>query len=140
MRPSGTSLELGSPAGAIGWNRWVVVAGRLLLASLLLASPGALGADYLADLPDLPLMAGLVERAEGRLVFDKPEGRIVDVRASGRVAPDEVRAFYASALPALGWHSGPNDVWRREGERLTITVRRRGAVTEIRFSLAPEGR
>ena len=139
MRPSGTSLELGSPAGANGWTRWVVAAaGRLLVASVLLASPGALGADYLADLPDLPLMAGLVERAEGRLVFDKPEGRSEERRAAGPLARAAVGAFYAATLAELGWRPSGDGAYKREGEALRITVSGEDGAVTVHFSLTPD--
>ncbi len=115
-------------------------AGLAIAVGLLGMLGPAAAAGYLADVPDLPLMEGFAEQADGRLLFDKPEGRIVAVRAEGRPTPAEVRAFYGEALPALGWRPGTAGAWLREGERLTITSERRGGITEIRFSLGPETR
>ena len=67
-------------------------------------APAASGAEgFVAGTEDVPLMAGLTPVAGSSLVFDKPQGRIVEAQAKGRVSRDRVRAFYAGTLPQLGW-------------------------------------
>lgn len=102
-----------------------------LLAPLLLAA-AAHGEGFLAEVEDLPLAPGLVEQPGGTL-FETPSGRIVEATATGRVDPAQVRAFYAGALPDLGWKPGPDLTFTREDELLRIDFDG-GAV---RFSITP---
>lgn len=94
---------------------------------------------FLQDINDIPLMPGLYEVPEEGMVFDKPEGRIVEAEA----ATDSIQAvdivdFYSKALPQLGWQAeGPNS-FVREGERLRITVGERGAGRTVHFTVMPQ--
>ncbi|HYC06270.1 MAG TPA: hypothetical protein VED40_23485 [Azospirillaceae bacterium] len=85
---------------------------------------------------DLPLMPGLAAGDEA-VVFDKPDGRIVQAAASGTADPAQVLRFYADTLPQLGWTADGPGRWKREGERLDIKAERTGARTLIRFTLSP---
>lgn len=117
------------------------VAAMLMSALLVLAVPAApaaaQGPAYLADVDDLPLAPGLVEDAAGRVAFDKPEGRIVQAVASGRVDPAGVRGFYAETLPALGWRPGGDRTWTRGAETLRVNVENRDGLVVVRFAIAP---
>lgn len=95
---------------------------------------------FLSGLSDVPLMDGLVELPDRQTVFDAPDGRIVEMFAEGRLAPDRILAFYADSLPQLGWASLPSAAGElsmvRDSENLTITARA-GTPTLVRFSLHP---
>lgn len=97
---------------------------------------------YFEALPDLPVMAGLVELEAAGISFDKPGGRIVTLYATGAAAPETVADFYDETLPALGWQAIGGQSWLRDGERLTLEANRdarvRGGDTVARFTLAPE--
>lgn len=56
----------------------------------------------LTDL-DIPLMAGMEEVEAARVIFDSPEGRIIEARAEGIIEAGKVRDFYRIVLPSLGW-------------------------------------
>ncbi|MBM3553975.1 MAG: hypothetical protein FJX47_00295 [Alphaproteobacteria bacterium] len=105
---------------------------------LALGAARAEGYDWIAGLEDLPLMPGLIAKEETALVFDKPDGRIVEIDAFGGVARAEVEKFYGAALPSLGWTKIAPLRYRREGEVLTLAFHSRGAVLEVRFSIKPE--
>jgi hypothetical protein len=105
---------------------------------LLLAAPGAWAEEFVAGTEDVPMMPGLVAVAGGALVFDKPEGRIVEAQAQGRLARDKVRAFYAASLPQLGWSDAGADAWRRDNERLSIEFHGRDGALTVAFTLAPQ--
>ncbi len=103
---------------------------------------------YLEALEDVPLAPGLQEDKAEQVVFDKPDGRIVESQASGASSWVDVRAFYERNLPQLGWvmenSSGRDIVFEREGEQLEISVidEVQEAATHSRsvrlhFSLAP---
>ncbi len=95
---------------------------------------------FLEDVDDLPLPEGFAEDPAARVVFDKPEGRIVDTAASGPGKAGEVRAFYDRTLPALGWRAGPNGTWQRDDETMEMTVGQDGSQVVVRYLITPAGR
>jgi len=109
----------------------------LLLLPLALAAP-ARAADFVAGTEDVPLMPGLAPVDGATLAFDKPEGRIVEAKAHGKLARAGVRDFYGATLPQLGWSAGGGDVWRREGEVLRLDFRGRDGDLTVGFTLSPQ--
>ena len=101
-----------------------------------LAQDGSGG--FIAGIEDLPLMAGLVEDAQAGLVFDKPEGRIVEALARGPLERAAVKAFYAATLAELGWRPSDGGAYTREGEALRITVSGEDGAVTVHFSLMPD--
>ena len=80
--------------------------------------------SYIAGFEGLPLMPGLTEKAEDRVIFDTPAGRIVEATTWGAVSASSVEGFYKNTLPQLGWRGEPSKdgqlKFEREGERLSI--------------------
>jgi hypothetical protein len=113
---------------------------RQVLCLLLLLAPVAAGAAdaFLAGTEDVPLMPGLAPVEGSSVVFDKPQGRIVEAQARGRTSRDKVRAFYAATLPQLGWNAAGADVWRREGELLRLEFNGRDGNLTVGFTLSPQ--
>jgi hypothetical protein len=118
----------------------------LILAVFLVFSgvAGAFAAEsrFFSALNDVPLMPGLYELTEETVVFDKPEGRIVESSAvSETEKTNEIRAFYGSVLPELGWDaqtgSEGTDSYLRQGEKLTLTLEARDQLNIVHFSLSP---
>lgn len=95
---------------------------------------------YLADVDDLPLPPGLSEDDSARVVFDKPEGRIVEAQATGSGTPAGVEDFYAGALPALGWQARGNGAWSRGDEVLQLTISQDGPQVVVRYLITPAAR
>jgi hypothetical protein len=110
----------------------------LILALALAAAASARAADFVAGTEDVPLMPGLAPVGDAPLVFDKPEGRIVEAQARGKLARAGVRDFYGATLPQLGWSGGGADVWRREGEVLRLDFRGRDGDLTVGFTLSPQ--
>lgn len=104
---------------------------------LLAATGSARSADFVAGTEDVPLMPGLAAIAGSALVFDKPEGRIVEAQARGRLTRAKVRAFYAASLPPLGWNAAGADLWRRDAERLRLDFRGPDGDLTVGFTLSP---
>lgn len=102
--------------------------------------------SYLEDIADLPLAPGLTEETGSGLVFDKPDGRIVEAVAAGAVEPDAVVEFYLGVLPALGWQlierqtKAENEelIFEREDERFRIVIGKQAEHTDVRFELSPK--
>ncbi len=110
----------------------------MTLAVLVFGTPAAAAEKFFGAMEDLPVMSGLVEDTSARVVFDKPQGRIVQITASGDVAPSEVRRFYGEVLPQLGWTRTGAGIYRREGEVLRLRLRPGGGRVTVRFSLSPD--
>ena len=109
-----------------------------LIFLLLLAAPVAQAQDFVAGTEDVPLMPGLAAVAAAGLVFDKPEGRIVEAQARGKLSRSKVRAFYAATLPQLGWTATGANIWRREGEMLRLDFTGRDGDLTVGFTLSPQ--
>ncbi|MHA1544668.1 MAG: hypothetical protein ACTSU8_05985 [Alphaproteobacteria bacterium] len=115
----------------------------ILFAFLVFASP-ALAEDEsgLAELIGIPVMDGLTEAEDARLVFDKPGGRIVHARFGGSVSAGEVITFYRETLFQLGWvpdnesQEKTRASFTRENERLIIIITRDKPL-EVTLDLGP---
>lgn len=113
---------------------------RFLLVLALIAAPLAARADgFVPGTEDLPLMPGLVAVAGSAVVFDKPEGRIVESTAHGKVRRYAVTRFYGQTLPQLGWHhvAGTAAAWTRAGERLNLDFHGHDGDLTVGFTIAP---
>ncbi|QNM96194.1 hypothetical protein [Chitinimonas koreensis] len=111
-----------------------------LLAGLLALPCPALAADMVPGMDNVPLAPGLTAPPDAALVYDAPGGRQVEAEATGAVAVEQVRAFYAATLPQLGWTMVTPARYRREMMQLDITIqpdpmRRQTAVL---FMLMPQ--
>jgi hypothetical protein len=106
---------------------------------LALAAGPAVGADgFVPGTEDLPLMPGLVAVAGSGVVFDKPQGRIVEAQARGAVKRDAVRRFYGETLPSLGWSAAGQQRWQRDNEALAIDIKGRDGAVTVGFTLTPK--
>ena len=111
----------------------------VLFVVALLSATVTLAADrFVSGVADLPLMPGLEEIDGSAMVFSKPQGRIIEVMASGAVSRDAVRAFYDRALPQLGWRRVEANSWLREHELLRFDMRDQKKGLVIQFSLTPQ--
>ena len=89
---------------------------------------------------DLPIMPGLTENAEAAVIFDKPDGRVVQTSAFGAAQQDTIKLFYNRALPPLGWHPVKDMVFHRDGEVLKLGFEQAAspAQTTVSFTLTPQ--
>jgi hypothetical protein len=108
----------------------------LVLPLFLLALP-LRAEEFVAGTEDLPLMPGLKAVPNSGVVFDKPEGRIVEARAEGTATRAKVEAFYAASLPPLGWKAAGRNVWQRDSERLRLDFTGSGGRLAVGFTLSP---
>jgi len=111
----------------------------LLLALLLLSAVPAAAEEFVPGTEDLPLMKELSPVKGTDLVFDKPEGRIVEATARGKVTRKAVETFYAATLPQLGWKPAVSaDSWTRETEALQLDFGGRDGDLWVTFTLLPK--
>jgi len=95
------------------------------------------GPGYVPGTEDVPLMPGLAADAGTALIFDKPQGRIIEAAAHGAVSRRSVLAFYQRSLPQLGWHPAGERRFLREGERLSLDFDGSDGNLLVGFTLAP---
>ncbi|MEE8258636.1 MAG: hypothetical protein V3R20_02985 [Sphingomonadales bacterium] len=105
--------------------RFSLIAVLMVAFGLLAVVAGAEEPSNLESLVGIPVMAGLVEDLDQRIIFDKPEGRIIHVVLKGDVSLDEAFRFYQEVLYQLGWEL-PQDratrslIFNRDQEYLTV--------------------
>jgi hypothetical protein len=116
----------------------VTLRGIALLLCLMMPLGAAIADAFVPGTEDVPLMPGLVPMAGSSVVFDKPEGRIIEAQAAGKVTRAATRAFYDASLPRLGWTALGADAWRREGEVLRLDYREERGILTVGFTLSPQ--
>lgn len=92
-----------------------------LLAFLLFLAPTRAQAEtaFFDAIQDMPLMEGLIELPDQTIMFDKPQGRIIETTALiEKGTQDEVIAYYNATLPQLGWTKTTPLAFTRDGEHL----------------------
>jgi|SRR5579863_7351763 len=110
----------------------------LIAAVLLLTGPIAHAQEFVPGTEDLPLMKELVTVDGSAVVFNKPEGRIIEATARGKVSISAVRSFYGETLPQLGWNAATSiDTWTRETETLRLDFAEHDGDLWVTFSLVP---
>jgi|TARA_R110002126_G_scaffold13118_4_gene57041 hypothetical protein len=95
---------------------------------------------FFSIMPDVPVADGFSELTDSILMFDKPEGRLLDFSAqsSSQLACQGALGFYAQSLPHLGWRISKGG-FLREGERLEMRLEQQSAtLCMLNLSVRPE--
>ena len=87
---------------------------------IIVAGPVAADTPQQGWVGDLPIMQGMAIEPQLGFAFDSPEGRIVQVFATGPSENTPVISYYNAALAGLGW-AGADGRWQRDGEVLVIS-------------------
>ena len=89
--------------------------------------------QFINDLGDVPLMAGMHVDTSSHLLFETASGRVVELRAQ---VPSwaEAQAFYRETLPSLGWQEIAEMHFVREAESLQL---HQITAQSMRLHLAP---
>lgn len=116
---------LGNPAASV-YTRSVIL--RAIILFLALAAPAVAETRFLTAFEDIPIAPALQERENAAFAFGTPQGRLADALAVGATDEAGVRAWYAAALPALGWSLEDDRsaamAFVRGRERLTLSFSR----------------
>jgi hypothetical protein len=112
--------------------------------ALIWAAPAFADVRYFTQIEDVPIAPGLAETGD-RYEFADAGARIIGASAEGRAEAEEARAFYQSALPALGWalsvgSGGENaNVFVRGREQLSLSLHQRGEelLLEVQLFIRP---
>ena len=108
-----------------------------LLAIAVIFTGAARAQQFVPGTEDVPLMRELAPIKDSDIVFDKPEGRIIEASARGKVTKAAVKNFYASTLPELGWKAS-GESWTREMETLHLDFSGRDGDLWVTFTLLPK--
>lgn len=92
---------------------------------------------FVAGTEDIPLMPGLSIVKGAGVVFDTPQGRIVEAYAEGPSSRKAVLDFYKETLPQLGWKAAGPTSFRREGELLRLELYEKQGALTVRFYISP---
>ena len=110
----------------------------LLVCLVVLPMTGAWAGGFLSVYEDLPLPTQLTEIPGSALAFDSQDGRIVTAEAKGRTSADQIRKFYASTLPQLGWTQDAPLHFHREQEALSLDITDTpGGGAAVKFTISP---
>lgn len=117
----------------------------LVTGLFLLSSACVFGAEasprFLSAMADIPLVPGFEEMEADSVLFDKPDGRIVEAYALGpSKGADIVLAYYKSVLPRFGWREERTGVFIRSAERITIETAQKEGKIVIRYRISPRNR
>jgi len=93
---------------------------------------------FLVGHEDLPLLAGLVQTADSMMVYDVPQGRVVEAFAQTESGASKVFKAYGDALPQMGWKAKSPRKFVRKDETLTFEVISEGHPTVIRILLTSD--
>ena len=103
---------------------------------IILARPVAADTPQQGWVGDLPIMQGMAIEPQLGFAFDSPEGRIVQVFATGPSENAAVIRYYNAALAGLGW-AGADGRWQRDGEVLVISQVKMASGRLWRIRLSP---
>lgn len=59
--------------------------------------------DFITDFGDVPLMKGLKELDDERVIFDTEAGTIAETVLVGKTSAADIQTFYTESLKQLGW-------------------------------------
>ncbi|MCB1532858.1 MAG: hypothetical protein KDJ35_08310 [Alphaproteobacteria bacterium] len=94
---------------------------------------------FFSAIPDLPIMPGLRELPDQTVVFDKAQGRIVEsVAFIESQFEEEVRRYYQTTLPQLGWVAAGDLDYVRAEERLHLSFERIEDERFLHVRIAPQ--
>ena len=94
---------------------------------------------FINILGDVPLMTGLNVDYDSVLIFDKPEGRFIELIAvmDQKTNPHDVQSYYQRSLPMLGWQKIATRHYQREQDILTFSFKQNENNWITEFILKP---
>jgi hypothetical protein len=112
----------------------ITIIGFFLLSTLPALAAGTV---YSTVLDDLPLMQGMSERPDDTVVFDNPNGRIVEFSTQTTASAAAVKDFYTHILTPLGWRAVDATHFIRDKEKLKLDFEKKGDETIVHFAVTP---
>lgn len=116
--------------------RLLLLTAGMMMATMVAAGPASAETLQQRWVGDLPIMQGMSIEPQLGFAFDSPEGRIVQIFATGPSETGPVIRYYNEALSGLGW-DGRDGQWKRNDEALVISQVEMASGTLWRIRLSP---
>jgi hypothetical protein len=124
--------------------------GWCLFANSTLSNAQDVTEEMLSDM-DIPLMSGLFENPDERMVFDSLEGNIINAQAQGKVMAVQAYEYYRIVLPSLSWKIVEDKESNmkcedealyclrayREQENLIVLFKTKNQTTIVNYAISP---
>lgn len=106
--------------------------------SVSLSAQAESNVAFFSSLEDVPIAPGISELQEQTVLYDKPEGRIIESVASmNEVSQSSVLSFYHRTLPQMGWNKISGTRFYRETEFLDIVFENNDGQNFVRVLVKP---
>ena len=94
--------------------------------------------DFIYGLDDIPVYKNMRYVENSNVLFDKIDGRFVSSEMVGKYEIKEIKIFYNSVLPNLGWKKVKENIFERGTEFLEIKLKSTGTSSTVQFSIYPK--
>ena len=94
--------------------------------------------EFVYGLEEIPVYKEMEYVDESNVLFDKINGRFVSSEIIGDYNVQEIKSYYSSVLPNLGWHKINESLFERGREYLEISVLEENSMSKVKFSIFPK--
>ncbi len=104
----------------------------------LLLSFSVAAEEFVYGIDDIPVYQEMKYVKNSNVLFDKIEGRFVSSEMEGNYSIGDIKKFYNSVLPNLGWEKVDEYLFQRGDEYLEIKLQSTNSNSKIKFSIYPK--
>ena len=97
-----------------------------------------LASEFVYGLEEIPVYKEMEYVDESNVLFDKINGRFVSSEIMGDYNIQEIKSYYSSVLPNLGWLRVNESLFERGREYLEISVLKENSMSKVKFSIFPK--
>ena len=94
--------------------------------------------EFVYGLEEIPVYKEMENVDESNVLFDKINGRFVSSEIIGDYNVQEIKSYYSSVLPNLGWLRVNESLFERGREYLEISVLEENSKSKVKFSIFPK--
>ena len=94
--------------------------------------------EFVYGLEEIPVYKEMEYVDESNVLFDKINGRYVSSEIIGDYNEKEIKFYYSSVLPNLGWLKVNESLFERGREYLEISVFKENSLSKVKFSIFPK--
>jgi len=94
--------------------------------------------EFVYGLEEIPVYKEMEYVDESNVLFDKINGRFVSSEIIGDYNIQEIKLYYSSVLPNLGWYKINESLFERGEEYLEISVLEENSMSKVKFSIFPK--
>ena len=94
--------------------------------------------EFVYGLEEIPVYKEMEYVDESNVLFDKVNGRFVSSEIIGDYNVKEIKSYYSSVLPNLGWLRINESLFQRGKEFLEISVFKEKSMSKVKFSIFPK--